>query len=293
MASRLIFQAGEPMRLQFKSPSRLTRVGLAVALCLPTCICFGADRGPLDQDFQLSIGGFFVSTDTELRLDGHGGRTGSDVDWEHDLNFEDKDRFRVDAFWRFAENHKLRFMYFENNRASSRQLSRQVNFGDYTFPLNAQVDAELNTQIIELAYEYAFLKRDTVELSGSFGIHNINIAAALSGNATAGNSTVSAQVDEKGSLNGPLPVLGLHVLWKMGGQFYLDGLAQFFYVEANKINGRISDYKLGVTWYPLDHVGFGLGYNEFITTVNVDKDSFNGRLRMSYGGALAYLTAGF
>jgi hypothetical protein len=266
--------------------------GLAILLLVP-CAVLADDRGPLAQDLEISLGGFFVSSDTQLRLDGQAGRAGTDIDWERDLDLEDKDRFRIDAFWRFAENHKVRFMYFENNRGSSKTLSRQVEFGEVTFPVNASVEAELKTQIIELAYEYAFLKRDTVELSGSIGIHDINLSAALSGSIAAGNNAVSAQAKEEGSLNGPLPVLGLRVLWNMGGHFYLDGMAQFFYVEYDNIDGRISDYKLGVTWYPIRHLGVGIGYNEFVTTINADKNAFDGRLRLSYGGALAYLTASF
>lgn len=184
---------------------------LALRSCLFLLVCaapgtaLADDRGPLAQDFQLSFGGFFVSTDTQIRLDGQAGRIGTDIDWEHDLDLEDKQRLRLDAFWRFAENHKVRFMYFENNRSSTKSLSRQIEFGDVSFPLNAIVEAELNTQVIELAYEYAFLKRDTVELSGSFGIHDIDMSAALSGSIAAGNSAVSAQTSEEGSLNGPLP----------------------------------------------------------------------------------------
>jgi hypothetical protein len=85
----------------------------------------------------------------------------------------------------------------------------------------------------------------------------------------------------------------MHVLWNMGNHFYLDGLAQFFYIQANNIDGRLTDYKVGVTWYPAKHFGVGVGYNQFVTTINVDRPSFDGRLRLSYGGALAYLTAGF
>ena len=40
-------------------------------------------------------------------------------------------------------------------------------------------------------------------------------------------------------------------------------------------------------------VGIGVGYNEFVTRLDIEKDSFNGRLRVGYGGPLAYVTVGF
>jgi hypothetical protein len=40
-------------------------------------------------------------------------------------------------------------------------------------------------------------------------------------------------------------------------------------------------------------VGFGVGYNDFTTRVDVDDDNFRGRLKWSYGGARIFVTASF
>src|SRR5262245_60844750 len=94
-----------------------------------TCLAEG-DRGPLAQDFQMSLGWFFMNFDTDVRLDGQTTERGTDINWEDEFDFEDQDRFRIDGFWRFAEKHKLRFMYFENNRSNNKVLSRDIEFGD-------------------------------------------------------------------------------------------------------------------------------------------------------------------
>jgi hypothetical protein len=79
----------------------------------------------------------------------------------------------------------------------------------------------------------------------------------------------------------------------MGNNFYLDAQAQFFFLEIDNYDGSLQDYKLGVTWFPWNNVGIGIGYNEFVTRLDIEKDSFNGRLRVGYGGPLAYVTVGF
>jgi hypothetical protein len=272
-----------------------TRLLTAIALLIAapfTCAAEG-DRGPLEQDFQMSLGGFFMNFDTDVRLDGQTTGTGTDINWEDEFDFEDQNRFRIDGFWRFAEKHKVRFMYFENNRSNSRALSRDIEFGDTTFPANLQVDSRLDTRIVELAYEYAFMRRENWELSGSFGIHNVKIEAGLRGDLTTPGGGGTVQTEEVADGNGPLPVLGVHYLWHIGHDFYFDGLAQFFFAKIDNYDGRLEDYKLGVTWFPWRNVGVGLAYNQFVTRLDVEKDKFTGRLKLQYGGPMAYVTVGF
>jgi hypothetical protein len=265
----------------------------AIALCMaaPFTGATAAERGPLDQVFQASLGGFFMNFDTDVRLDGE--TRGTDINWENEFDLEDQDRFRIDGFWRFAEKHKVRFMYFQNNRGNTNVLSRDIEFGDTVFPVNLEVDSRLDLSIIELAYEYSFMRRENWELAGSFGIHNISIEAGLRGDLSTPGGGGTAEVEEVAEGDGPLPVIGVHYFWHMGNNFYLDAQAQFFFLEIDNYDGSLQDYKLGVTWFPWNNVGIGIGYNEFVTRLDIEKDSFNGRLRVGYGGPLAYVTVGF
>jgi hypothetical protein len=271
---------------------RVSYICLAVALFAGASSTQAAERGPLDQKFQVSLGGFFMDYDTDVRLDGEG-ETGTDINWEDEFDFDDQDRFRVDGFWRFAEKHKVRFMYFENNRGNTTVLTRDIEFGDTTFPINLEVDSRLDTRIIEIAYEYAFLRRENWELAGSIGIHNIRVEAGLRGDLSTPGGGGSAEAEEVAEGDGPLPVLGVHYLWHMGNNFYFEGLAQFFFAEVDNYDGSLEDYKIGVTWFPWDNVGIGIAYNEFVTRLDIEKDSFSGRLKVGYGGPLVYITVGF
>ena len=257
-----------------------------------TCLAEG-DRGPLVQDFQMSLGGFFMNFDTDVRLDGLATDRGTEIYWEDEFDFEDQNRFRIDGFWRFAEKHKVRFMYFENNRSNNKVLTRDIEFGGTTFPVNLEVNSRLDLRIVELAYEYAFMRRENMELSGSFGIHNIKVVAGLRGNLTTPGGGGSAETEEVGEGDGPLPVIGAHYLWHMGNDFYLDALAQFFFAKIDAYDGRLEDYKVGVTWFPFRNVGVGIAYNQFVTRLDIDKESFEGRLKIQYGGPMAFVTVGF
>jgi hypothetical protein len=267
----------------------------AIALCLALPVPGEAagDRGPLEQDFQMSLGGFFMNFDTDVRLDGETTGNGTDINWEDEFDFEDQDRLRIDGFWRFAEKHKVRFMYFENNRSNNKVLSRDIEFGDTIFPVNLQVDSRLDTRIVELAYEYAFMRRENWELSGSIGIHNVQIKAGLRGDLSTPGGSGTVATEEVADGDGPLPVLGVHYLWHMGHDFYFEGLAQFFFAEIDNYDGSLEDYKIGVTWFPWRNVGVGVAYNQFVTRLDVEKDAFTGRFKLQYGGPMAFITVGF
>jgi hypothetical protein len=251
------------------------------------------DRGPIDQNVEISLGGFVVTNTTRVRLDGQNGQTGTDVNWEHDLGLNDANRFRVDGFWRFAQRHKVRFMYFRNDRSASRTLTRDIVFDGTTYPVNAEVNAELDTQIVELAYEYAFVRNDNWDVSAGIGIHNVKVSAALGGSISTTGGGVSSQSKSDASTNGPLPVLSIHVLWHIGGNFYFDGLGQYFKANIDNVDGRLSDYKLAATWYPIRNAGIGVGYDKFSTSVDINKNDFTGTLRTTYGGPMVFLTASF
>ena len=88
-------------------------------------------------------------------------------------------------------------------------------------------------------------------------------------------------------------MIGLRVFWHIGGNFYLDGLAQVFALKYDKYGGRLRDFKAGVTWFPWRNVGFGVAYNKFVGRIEVDDDDFDGKVDAEYRGPIAYVTVGF
>src|SRR5262245_8684336 len=248
-------------------------------------------RGPLEQDWQFSLGSFFLTNDTKVTVNGEQ-LEGNEVNWENEFDLGDKDQVRIDAFWRFAERHKLRVMYFQNNRSNTRTTDREITFQGDVYPVNSVVTASLDEKIFELAYEYAFYRTEKLELSGSFGIHTLKFEPKLSATLTSTGGSQTFQTSDA-SVTGPLPVLGFHALWDIGHNFYFDGLLQFFYISFDNFDGAITDAKLAVTWMPWQNVGFGLGYNAFHTRVDVSKNDFDGKLKFGYGGAMAFVTVAF
>lgn len=246
----------------------------------------GSEASPLDSRFHLSLGSFALDTDTEVQLDGNAANSGTPVDWERTFGDADSTRFRVDGFWRFADRHKLRFLWFNSARSNSRTLDTEIVWNDVVYPVDAKVKGEFDFDVYEVAYEYAFMRRDSFELSGTIGLHYTDIAVALEGEADTGSGSIEADVREEGSVGAPLPVIGLRGLWTLPHDFWIDASAQFFALSIDEYDGNLQDYRLMVTWQPNKWVGVGLGYNLFQVDVEVDADRFTGGLDWTYQGPL-------
>jgi hypothetical protein len=251
------------------------------------------DRGLLDDTFILSLGTFFVDSDTEIGLNGSAGQAGTIVDLEGDTGMDDSNRFRVDGLWRIGGGrHHVRALYFDVSRDGSRQVDRELVVGDTVYPVNATVSASLEATIFEVAYEYAFVRRDTLEVAGSIGAHALSFDYGISGNGLVNGQPVNA-AGESGDTNAPLPVIGARAMWRFANDWYLDAQGQWFAVELDGIDGSISDLRLGLTWMFSEHVGAGVGWNRFTVDVDASKNSFDGTFDWRYQGAQVFLTGSF
>jgi hypothetical protein len=245
-----------------------------------------ADAGnPLTDTFSLGVGTFILNTNTDVRVDGSG-ISGTEINVEHDLGVGDTNRFRIDGYWRFAPRHKIRIMYFDADRTVSHVLSREITFQGTTYQVDAQVDTQYKTTIAELAYEYAFVRAERWELAGTAGIHDLDFKLGLTGHF----GTLATSASRSASANGPLPVIGLAGIWRLTDSLYVNAQVQFFKINISPYDGRVEDYNASLIWQPFKNFALGLGYDDFVTRVDVTGNSFEGSLRWRYSGARIFLT---
>lgn len=267
----------------------------AALLLGTTTLVQGGESGPLDERVSVSLGTFFLSSDTHVRADAFSsGEIGTSLDFEDTFGLEDDRVFRVDAAWRMSDRHLLRVMCFDSNRSVSSVIDEQIDFGDETFPVNADVRADFEFDITELAYEYVFLQREEYQLGASFGIHNAGFRIGLSADLAVPSGGGSVNLAESVSTNAPLPVLGLRGRWHLAGDLYAVAHAQYFKLAFDAYEGDIQDYEAALVWQATRRFGLGAAYNIFRTQVETDdRDHFEGRLRWQYSGAQLFMRLSF
>jgi hypothetical protein len=283
------------------SPRRICRVlssrpaGAAIAglLLLPITASCEDSPGELGDAFHISLGTFVVNTDTKLRLDGNAGEQGRPIDWEKNFGEGDVNRFRVDGYWRFAERHKLRALVFSSSRGGSRTFDEDISWGGETFPATATIDGKVKFSIYELAYEYAFMRRENYELAASIGLHYADYKASLSATATSTGGAADRRIERSGSVGAPLPVLGLRGTWLLSQTFSIDASGQFFALTYGDFDGNLQDYRLLLNWQPKSWLGLGIGYDYFSFNVNVDSSNFRGKMDWAYDGPMIFYSASF
>jgi len=263
---------------------------LAAALCGSSV----ARADALDDTFALSLGAFILSTNTTVRADGSPGpglpvAVGTPINVERQLGISDRTSFRLDGYWRFFERHKVRIMYFNESRSAQKTITDEIVFRGQTYPINTQVSSRFDTLVAELAYEYAFLRGEHYELAGSIGIHDLTFKLQL----TAVGENLNQQTSGRADVNGPLPVIGLHYVWQFHPQWSLDARFQFFTLKYQQYDGNLQDYTASVFYMPWKHFGFGVGWNEFRTNVNIDNPAYDGNLTWRYGGVRLFFRGSY
>lgn len=277
--------------------NRTVQLAMATAMAVsaglvPTVTHAGDAPDFLNDPFHLMLGSYIVNTDTEIQLDGNT-TPGTPIDWEDTFGGGDVTRFRIDGQWRFADRHKARFMVFNTSRTKSRTLTEDIVWNGETYPVNARVTADTRFDIYELAYEYSFMKREAYELAGSIGVHYTTMSAGLKAKASTSNGALTRDLDEEGSVDLPLPVIGVRGTWGLPHDFWIDAGAQFFALSIDEYDGNLQDYRVMLTWQPRKWLGLGIGYNLFRVDLDVDRSNFEGSLDWQYEGPMITYSAMF
>ena len=161
-------------------------------------------------------------------------------------------------------------------------------------PSMRRIDSEFSFTVIEVAYEYAFLKRDNYELAGSIGLHYTDMSASLKARAEIFGRDARRGHQQFRQCRGA--IAGHRPAWHLGSLAQL--LARrdrhsIFALSIDEYDGNLQDYRVLVTWQPKKWLGIGLGYNQFSVDVDVDKDDFNGSLDWTYSGPMIFYSASF
>lgn len=253
------------------------------------------DAGPMSllggRGF-VSVGTFANSTALDIRLDPSTRLPGTEIDWDQRFGLENSKRFRMDGVWRFSPEHHLRLMYTDYSQTDRATLDSEVQWGDDTFPVNAQVTGTLGFEVIEAAYEYAFVSTERAEVTGSVGLHYTTLEARLSATVTS-PTTGARTVGGPRSVDAPLPVVGARGMWRIGERFYLDAQAQYFALSIADIKGSLYNYRAALVWQATRRVGLGVGYDTFGVDVDLRKDDFRGKVDWVYRGPQAFVSVAF
>jgi len=143
-----------------------------VALVLAAATPAEAQRSfePLFDKFNFKLAGSWLGLKTEIRLDSDLTEgDGTKLNFEDDLNLGSGSTIPTLAFeWQIARKHKLGVRWQEINRDSSAQALTEIEWGDETIPINA--DITLGFDITQAFIDYTYYPWVKERWAAGFGI---------------------------------------------------------------------------------------------------------------------------
>ena len=240
----------------------------------------------LDDDrFSLSLGVFITDRNTKARFDSSLG-DGTDIDFEKDLGLNSSDSvFRVDGYVRFSERHRADFSVFDLSRKNSKQIEKEIQWGDTLYSIDTVVESDNGLSIYKAAYTYSFLNGEDGYLGATLGIYVADWKVSIEEETTG--------LAEVGDLTAPMPVIGLRGEYALSDRWSFRASGEFFFVEYDNVDGSLVDIYAGFDYSIRDHLSLGIGFNRVTINVDSTKSSFGGALDWQYSGALAFLKFDF
>jgi hypothetical protein len=240
-----------------------------------------------EQGFSFRLGGFYSDASTNVRIDSSGGNLGTSISLEGDLGFEaNKWLPTIDAAWRINPRHRVELSYLRLARDSRKTISGEIHWGDATFPINSEVNAQFDSDVWRLAYGYSFYRDGPNEMSVVIGAHVTAFKTAISNSG--------GQISEKADRTLPLPTIGLQGAWTpAGSQWRVSGSVNYFALEYGDYDGSLvnatasAEYRFAPNW------AVGAGYTTNQYKVDVTKGELRGKFDYTFSGPLLYVTGGF
>ena len=141
----------------------------------------------------------------EFRVD-EGGIIGTAVDTEDDLGMDDESLPTLELFFGLGRHH-LSCSYTNGNYSGQNNIERELVFKGQTYPFNTSVQSDLKLQMLDLEYQYDFLRLENVLADFSLGF----VAKAKYLNGEARLQARDLGYDDKERFTVPVPMVGLGI----------------------------------------------------------------------------------
>ena len=273
-----------------KQGSLVVAAGILLGAAASAASAQGSNYHLFDH-VSVVLGGYFETTDANIRLDGTETDLGVPIDLEGELGLDESDTlFRGRLEFLPGERHQWNLGYYTLEREATRRLSRDIEFGDEVFPISAEVKAFTDLEVIEGSYTFWFVRGERAAWGGTIGLVYLGVEAGIEVEALG----IGLGLVESASTDLPVPVVGIAARFGLLERLILHFNAELLPgVTVGDYEGSLANYAAGLEWRAFEHLGFGVGYNFFDVDLDVEKESFRGNLDYQMQGAQIYLRLGF
>jgi len=254
--------------------------------------------GKVPDKVRFSLGGMSADAFTEAALSSTSAGVGATINFEDVFDLPVNQTVgRATGYWHFSDRQYLDFGYVNIDRTGRTTLDEDVEWGDYVFLADAEVEAGFRTRFPYAAWRWGFLQLEQVRISGSAGISYLGLEASLkaTGNVTdPDGNPISGTVDEEASIDFPVPMLGLQLDWAVHPKLMIEMYKRAIYIDAFDLRGGINESAVRLHWYFSKHVGISGGLDrESIDIKEYVSGDATARFRYEVSGFALYADFAF
>jgi len=253
-------------------------------------VCGALQAGEADPErLKIDLGVYFITNTSTTLSYVSPASVGVTVNTERDLGMESSlTVFRLNGLYRFNETSALDFGYYAFDRSGEIVLDEELDWGDSTYPVNANLKSRMDRDIFKLSYLWSFHHDDKVELGLSAGLHVSQIRVELDG--SLGGSPVASDNTE---VTAPLPVVGFILNYRITPDLSWVNKVELFYLKYGDTTGSFTDLRTALEYRFTETLGAGFGVASSRFKVDTDKGDNTFYLDDQLLGLNAYLTLRF
>jgi hypothetical protein len=267
-------------------------IGLSFALgTLLVAMRAGADEDTVPQNpmltdaFFLSAGALWAKTNTQASLNSGAVGAGALIDFENDLGLPENDVVAQFMFrWRMSKRWRLEAEYFKINREHDRQIGRNIQWGNLSIPLTADVNSTFNFADTRVSLGYSLFRTQDKEVGVALGFHVTQLEASLS---TANSGS------ERASKSAPLPVLSVYAEVALTDRWMLGMRVDRLSLEVNDTSGSISSTGVEFVYQPWRHFNIGFGYRDLMIRASSTGGNWRGNIEVQHSGPMLFVGTTF
>jgi len=236
---------------------------------------------------------FYPTISSTARIDATAtARPGTEIKLEDELALSDrKGTPYVDLGMRLGENWRIEFEYYSLKRDATKTTTRQIDWGDTSFPIGATLSTKFDSTVYRLTGGWSFIKNQQAEVGVSLGLHVTDFKTQVSGQGT-GTAGVGFQREAQDALV-PLPTIGLYGTYMFTPQLALHGRLDYLSLKYNDYDGRLTNLMASLDWRFAKNFGVGIGYRYVDYRLEATKTDFNGEVQYKFQGPTIFLNAAF
>jgi hypothetical protein len=272
---------------------------LIAAMLLLACPATFAQTGEnklrrgMGEKFFVGVGVFNVEFDTIARKSFPGQIPNPNFDLEDVLGLDD-DRLegRLTGYWRVAPRHRVTFGYMLLGRNSTETiLDKEFEWAGTTWPVGAELSSLFDTEVLELGYNYSFVRKPRREWGLAAGLSMFRFSYSLAGQGfieLPNGTPISGFFVEEDTFWAPVPSIGVHFAYSISPKWIVRSSATLFGYSASSWKARYIDARAVFEFYPWKHVGFGGGFS-LIEFLYIEKGEDELRVDYGFDGWTVYL----